>query len=92
MGATSPSASLSRSAAGGAKTLGVSRGPRLAILGRPDPLGTPPIFHWLQEAGKVADAFNDVVEQNAAMAAELSRRLTRLFLRDAMDPRCRDGF
>ena len=33
MGTTSPSASLSRAAAGGAGTLGVSRGPRLAILG-----------------------------------------------------------
>src|SRR5438105_2170166 len=30
-------------------------------------------LHWSGLAGKVADAFNDVVEQNAAMAAELAR-------------------
>ena len=29
--------------------------------------------HWPGLAGKVADAFNDVVEQNAAMAEELAR-------------------
>ena len=30
-------------------------------------------LHWPGMAGRVADAFNDVVEQNAAMAGELSR-------------------
>ncbi|WP_416763390.1 HAMP domain-containing protein [Roseateles sp. So40a] len=30
-------------------------------------------FHWTGVAGKLADAFNEVVEQNATMAAELSR-------------------
>jgi len=30
-------------------------------------------LHWPGVAGKVADAFNDVVEQNASMAEELSR-------------------
>ena len=30
-------------------------------------------LHWTGVAGKVADAFNDVVEQNAAMAEELAR-------------------
>src|SRR6185369_419433 len=29
--------------------------------------------HWSGMAGKVADVFNDVVEQNAAMAAEIAR-------------------
>ncbi|SEK26765.1 Signal transduction histidine kinase [Roseateles sp. YR242] len=30
-------------------------------------------FHWTGVAGKLADAFNEVVEQNASMAAELAR-------------------
>ena len=30
-------------------------------------------LHWTGLSGKVADAFNDVVEQNAALAAELAR-------------------
>ena len=30
-------------------------------------------YHWAGVAGRVADAFNDVVQQNAAMAEELSR-------------------
>src|SRR6201994_1003225 len=30
-------------------------------------------MHWTGVAGRVADAFNDVVEQNAAMAEELAR-------------------
>src|SRR3989442_7645998 len=30
-------------------------------------------LHWHGLSGKVADVFNDVVEQNAAMAAELAR-------------------
>ena len=30
-------------------------------------------LHWPGLSGKVADVFNDVVEQNAAMAAELAR-------------------
>ena len=30
-------------------------------------------YHWSGVAGRVADAFNDVVERNAAMAEELSR-------------------
>ena len=30
-------------------------------------------LHWQGLAGKVADAFNEVVELNAAMAAELAR-------------------
>ena len=30
-------------------------------------------LHWQGVAGKVADVFNDVVEQNATMAGELTR-------------------
>ena len=30
-------------------------------------------LHWSGMAGKVAEAFNDVVEQNTAMARELAR-------------------
>ena len=44
----------------------------LHALRRGDPDVRLP-FHWTGVAGKLADAFNEVVEQNASMAAELSR-------------------
>ncbi|WP_067064471.1 hybrid sensor histidine kinase/response regulator [Roseateles chitosanitabidus] len=44
----------------------------LHALRRGDPEVRLP-FHWTGVAGKLADAFNDVVEQNASMAAELAR-------------------
>ena len=44
----------------------------LHALRRGDPDVRLP-FHWTGVAGKLADAFNDVVEQNASMAAELAR-------------------
>jgi HAMP domain-containing protein/signal transduction histidine kinase/DNA-binding response OmpR family regulator len=44
----------------------------LSALRRGDASARLPV-HWPGLAGKVADVFNDVVEQNASMAAELSR-------------------
>src|SRR6195952_590404 len=44
----------------------------LVALRKGDPDVRLPI-HWSGVAGRVADAFNDVVEQNAGMAEELSR-------------------
>ncbi|ANH67940.1 HAMP domain-containing protein [Mitsuaria sp. 7] len=44
----------------------------LHALRRGDPDVRLP-FHWTGVPGKLADAFNEVVEQNASMAAELSR-------------------
>ena len=44
----------------------------LISLRKGDPAVRLPM-HWSGVAGRVADAFNDVVEQNAGMAEELAR-------------------